>query len=218
MRRTRRRQKSYPRRMKLHWSPRSPYVRKVMMVAHETGLVDRLELVRSVVAMSKPNHDVLRDNPLGRIPTLVTDDGTILFDSIVICEYLDSLHAGPKLFPPSGPPRWKALRWHALGDGMLDTLIIFRNEREQPPAQRNEDWLANFALKITTSLDAIEREADEVEAAPYGIGHVGLACALGYLDFRFEELGWRNGRLRAAAWFGKVAQRPSVKLTTPAQE
>ena len=145
--------------MKLHWSPRSPYVRKVMMVAHETGLAGRLELVRSVVAMSKPNRDVLRDNPLGRIPTLVTDDGTILFDSIVICEYLDSLHAGPKLFPPSGPGRWQALRWHALGDGMLDTLIIFRNEREQPPAQQNPDWLANFALKITTSLDAIEREA-----------------------------------------------------------
>jgi glutathione S-transferase len=193
-------------------------VRKVMMVAHETGLADRLELVRSVVAMSKPNHDVLRDNPLGRIPTLVTDDGTILFDSIVICEYLDSLHGGPKLFPPPGPARWKALRWHALGDGMLDTLIIFRNEREQSPAQRNADWLANFALKITTSLDAIERETAEVEAAPFGIGHVGLACALGYLDFRFEDLGWRNGHPRAAAWFGKVALRPSVKLTTPAQE
>jgi len=204
--------------MKLHWSPRSPYVRKVMMVAHETGLAGRLELVRSVVAMSKPNHDVLRDNPLGRIPTLVTGDGSILFDSIVICEYLDSLHAGAKLFPPSGPARWQALRWHALADGMLDTLIIFRNEREQPPAQRNGDWLANFALKIATSLDAIEREAGEVEAAPFGIGHVGLACALGYLDFRFEDLGWRSGRPRAAAWFGKVAERPSVKLTAPAQE
>jgi len=204
--------------MKLHWSPRSPYVRKVMMVAHETGLADRLELVRSVVAMSKPNRDVLHDNPPGRIPTLVTDDGAILFDSVVICEYLDSLHAGPKLFPPSGRGRWQALRWHALGDGMLDTLIIFRNERDQPAAQQNPDWLANFALKITTSLDAIEREAGEIDATPFGIGHVGLACALGYLDFRFEDLGWRNGRPRAAAWFEKVAQRPSVKLSTPAQE
>ena len=154
--------------MKLHWSPRSPYVRKVMIVAHETGVADRLELVRSVVAMSKPNHDVLRDNPLGRIPTLVTGDGTILFDSAVICEYLDSLHTGPKLFPPAGAERWHALRWHALGDGMLDTLIVFRNEREQPPAQQNPDWLANFALKIARSLDAIERETAALDAAPFG--------------------------------------------------
>ena len=123
--------------MKLHWSPRSPYVRKVMIVAHETGLADRLELVRSVVAMSKPNPDVMRDNPLGKIPTLVTDDGTVLFDSIVICEYFDLAARRPKLFPPPGPARWQALRWHALGDGMLDTLILCRNEREQPPAQQN---------------------------------------------------------------------------------
>jgi len=201
--------------MRLHWSPRSPYVRKVMMFAHETGLADRLELVRSVVAMSKPNHDVLRDNPLGRIPTLVTDDGTVLFDSIVICEYLDSLHGGPKLFPPAGPAHWQALRWHALGDGMLDTLIIFRSEREQPPVQQNADWLANFALKIATSLDAIERDVGALEAPPFGIGHIAIACALGYLDFRFADLGWRNGRPRSAAWFERASQRASVELTAP---
>ena len=203
--------------MKLHWSPRSPYVRKAMIVAHETGVADRLELVRSVVAMSRPNHDVLRDNPLGRIPTLVTGDGTILFDSTVICEYFDSLHTGPKLFPPAGGERWQALRWHALGDGMLDTLIVFRNEREQPPAQQNQDWLANFALKIARSLDAIERETAALDAAPFGIGHVAIACALGYLDFRFADLGWRDGHPRGAAWFAKIVERPSVKLTTPAQ-
>jgi len=203
--------------MKLHWSPRSPYVRKSMIVAHEAGLAARLELIRSVVTMAQPNAEVLRDNPLGRIPTLVTDDGTVLFDSAVICEYFDSLHAGPKLFPPAGPARWRSLRWHALGDGMLDTLILFRNEREQPPAQQNAGWLANFALKIRTSLDAIEREADELGSAPFGIGHVGLACALGYLDFRFDDLGWRDGRPRAAAWFAQIAERPSVKATTPAQ-
>jgi glutathione S-transferase len=189
-----------------------------MIVAHETGLAGRIELVRSVVAMSQPNRDVLRDNPLGRIPTLVTGDGTALFDSIVICEYFDSLHAGPKLFPAAGPGRWHALRWHALGDGMLDTLIIFRNEREQPAAQQNAAWLANFALKVETSLAAIEREAGELEAAPFGIGHIGVACALGYLDFRFEDLGWRNGRPRAAAWFERVAQRPSFVATAPVLE
>lgn len=203
--------------MKLHWSPRSPYVRKVMVCAHETGLAGRIELVRSIVAMSKPNPDVLRDNPLGRIPTLVTGDGAALFDSAVICEYFDSLHAGPKLFPPAGPARWQALRWHALGDGMLDTLILFRNEREQPPAQQNADWLANFALKIRTALDAIDGEAGALEATPFGIGHVALACALGYLDFRFADLAWRSGHDRAAAWFDRMAARPSFGLTMPVE-
>jgi glutathione S-transferase len=98
---------------------------------------------------------------------------------------------------------------------MLDTLILFRNEREQPAAQQNPDWLANFALKIRTALDAIERETAALDAAPYGIGHVALACALGYLDFRFADLDWRKGHDRAAAWFAKVAERQSVKLTAP---
>jgi glutathione S-transferase len=203
--------------VKLHWSPRSPYVRKVMIVAHETGLVDRLERVRSVVAMSKPNRDVMRDNPLGKIPTLITDEGRILFDSAVICEYLDSLHAGEKLFPAPGSRRWEALRWHALGDGMLDILILWRNERDQPPAQQNPDWLSTFALKIANSLDVVEREADELGRA-FGIGHVGIACALGYLDFRFQDLAWRDGHPRSAAWFGKISQRASIEATLPSAE
>jgi glutathione S-transferase len=103
--------------MKLHWSPRSPFVRKVMIFAHETGLLDRLECVRTVVAMPAANVDLLTENPLGKIPTLVLDDGTPLYDSGVICEYLDSLHAAAKLFPPQGSARWTALRWQALGDG-----------------------------------------------------------------------------------------------------
>jgi len=204
--------------MKLHWSPRSPYVRKVMIVAHETGLADRIERVRSVVAMSKPNREVMRDNPLGKIPTLVTDDGRSLFDSIVICEYLDSAHAGAKLFPASGAARWEALRWHALGDGMLDTLILWRNERDQPPAQQNPDWLSIFALKIANSLDVIERETKELERAPFGIGHVAIACALGYLDFRFTDLAWRDGHPRSAAWFEKLSQRASIRATHPSVE
>jgi glutathione S-transferase len=204
--------------MKLHWSPRSPYVRKVMVFAYETGLADRLERVRSVVMMSKPNRELMRTNPLGKIPTLVTDDGRILFDSIVICEYLDTLHAGPKLFPASGAERWPALRWHALADGMLDTLILWRNEREQPPAQQNPDWLSTFDLKIRNSLDVIERETPELERAPLNIGHVAIACALGYLDFRFPDLRWRDGHTRSAAWFAKFAERPSVKLTAPVDE
>jgi glutathione S-transferase len=204
--------------MKLHWSPRSPYVRKVVIVAHESGLADRLERVRSVVAMSKANRDVMRDNPLGKIPTLVTDDGRTLFDSAVICEYLDTLHAGAKLFPAAGAARWEALRWHALGDGMLDTLILWRNERDQPSAQQNQDWLSTFALKIANSLDVVERETAELEHAPFGIGHVGIVCALGYLDYRFQDLRWRDEHPRSAAWFQKLSQRASVKATLPSGE
>ena len=203
--------------MKLHWSPRSPFVRKVMVFAHEAGLAERLTLVRTVVAMSKPNLELLRDNPLGKIPTLVTDDVGVLYESVVICEYLDSLHGGAKLFPSSGPRRWHALRWHALGDGMLDTLILWYNERPKPPSQQTPEWLASFALKIRTSLDALEAEAGELARAPLGIGHIAIGCALGYLDFRFAELGWREARPRSAAWFGDFARRSSMQATLPVE-
>ena len=205
-------------RMKLHWSPRSPYVRKVMVFAHETGLADALDKVRSVVAMSKANPDVMRDNPLGKIPTLVLADGLILFDSSVICEYLDSLHHGAKLFPASGRDRWKALRWHALGDGMLDTLILWRNERDKPVARQTPEWLTVFDLKIRNSLEVIEREAAELAATPFGIGHIGVACALGYLDFRFPDLAWRTHRPAATQWFESMAARPSMIQTVASIE
>lgn len=205
-------------KMKLHWSPRSPYVRKVMIFAHETGLADAFDKVRSVVAMSKPNLDVMRDNPLGKIPTLVLDNGLALFGSVVICEYLDSLHQGGKLFPAPGPDRWRALRWHALGDGMLDTLILWRNERDKPVVQQTPEWLSAFDLKIRNSLDLIEKEVAELERAPFGIGHIGVACALGYLDFRFEDLGWRNNRPKATRWFEGIANRESMRLTLASTE
>jgi glutathione S-transferase len=206
-----------PKTMKLHWSPRSPYVRKVMVFAHETGLADRFDKVRSVVAMSKPNLDVMRDNPLGKIPTLVLDNGLALFGSVVICEYLDSLHRGAKLFPASGMDRWRALRWHALGDGMLDTLILWRNERDKPPARQTPEWLSNFELKMTNSLEVIEKEAGDLDRAPIGIGHVGVACALGYLDFRFPDVAWRTNRVQAARWFESFANRPSMRATLPTE-
>ena len=112
--------------MKLHWSPKSPYVRKVMVCALELGMLPRLELVRSVAAMLKPNPALMADNPLSKIPTLVREDGLTLFDSVVICEYLNDQAKGT-LYPPRGEARWQALRWHALGDGLLDALILLRN-------------------------------------------------------------------------------------------
>ena len=118
--------------MKLHWSPRSPFVRKVMIVAHELGLTDRFDRVRTVAATTRPHPELMHDNPLSKIPTLVLDDGTVLYDSRVICEYLDGLDGGHTMFPADGAARFVALRRQALGDGALDFLLLLRNERERP--------------------------------------------------------------------------------------
>lgn len=204
--------------MKLHYSPRSPYVRKVMACAIELGLADRLEKVRSPVAMSEPNLALMRDNPLGRLPTLVTDEGMVLFDSIVICEYLDGLAAekgNASLFPAAGPARIQALRWHALGDGMLDTGILWRNERDKPASRQTPEWLGNFELKMRNALDFLEKEAPLLEQEPVGIGHLALGCALGYLDFRFQDIRWRESRPAIAGWYARIAERASMKGTLP---
>lgn len=198
--------------MQLHWSPKSPYVRKVMICAHELQLVPQLTLVRSVAAMLKPNAALMRDNPLSKIPTLVLDDGQTLFDSVVICEYLDRL-AGGTLFPREGQARWAALRWHALGDGLLDALILWRNERER--AAPLPALLAAFELKTQASLQLLESEAEALGASAFGIGHLTLVCALGYLDYRFDSFAWRAQAPRLAAWFAQMQQRASVLATEP---
>lgn len=204
--------------MKLHWSPRSPFARKVMVFAHEAGLAGRIEQVKTHVAMTNPNRDLMRYNPQGKVPTLIADDGAVLFDSTVICEYLDSLHGGAKLFPQEPAQRWQALRWHALGDNMLDTLVLWRNERIRPKAQQSPETLAGFELKTRTSLDLLEQEAAALGEAPFGIGHVAIGVALGYIDFRFPEPGWRGGRPMIAAWYESFAQRPSARATVPVDE
>jgi glutathione S-transferase len=199
--------------MKLHWSSRSPFVRKVMVCAHECGLAGRIECVRTVVTMTQPNVDLLPVNPLGKIPTLILDDGSALYDSTVICEYLDSLHDGRRLFPESGATRWTALRRHALGNNLLDNLVLWRNETLRPQPQQSPETLAAFALKVRNAVAALEREADALAADPVGIGHIAIACALGYIDFRFGHLGWRAGHDRIAAWYQTFAQRPSMLNT-----
>jgi glutathione S-transferase len=202
--------------MKLHWSPRSPFVRKVMVCAHELGLANRMELTRSLVAITAPNRTLMLDNPLSKIPTLLTDDGMKLFDSLVICEYLDALGGSPRLFPPAGAERWQALRWHALGNCLLDMLILFRNERDRPEGTRSTAHLDAYAQKTASTLDAIERvEVAALAHAPFSIGPITIAVALGYLDFRFEDLAWRKGRANATAWYAPIAERASMRATVP---
>jgi len=197
--------------MKLHWSRRSPFVRKVMVFAHETGLVDRLTCVRTVVAMKAPNAALLPDNPLSKIPTLVLDDGSPLYDSGVICEYLDTLHDQAKLFPAKGAARWAALRRQALGDGFLDFLLLWRHERERSPT--SQTLLDAFALKYQATMKSLEREAMALGRTPFGIGHIAIGCGLSYLDFRFPDLDWRDGYPQIATWHASFAQRPSAKAT-----
>ncbi len=198
--------------MKLHWSSRSPYVRKVMICVHELGLADKIECISSVVSLSAPNAAVMRDNPLGRIPTLILDDGRVFHDSLLICEYLDSLHAG-NLFPGKGDTRWTALRRHALGNGLLDALLLWRSEIGKPAVRQTPEWLTTFALKTRNALAVMEADADALASTPFGIGHVGIGAALAYLDFRFGDFSWRNGHPRTGAWMQEFLQRDSVKKT-----
>jgi glutathione S-transferase len=201
--------------MKLYWSPRSPFVRKVMVFAHETGLAGRIETVKTLVSSTAANRDLMRVNPLGKIPTLVTDDGKVLFDSYVICDYLDSLHAGAKLIPPAPDRRWQALRWHALGDNLLDNLVPWRGELMRPKPQQSPETLAAYEAKARASLDFLEGEAAALGDTAVGIGNVAVGVALGYLDFRFPDLGWRDGHPKLADWHASFAQRPSFRNTMP---
>lgn len=200
--------------MKLFWSSRSPFVRKVMVVAHETGLATRIEKIPVVVSMtSEPTAQVMQYNPLNKIPTLLTDDGQVLFESVVICEYLDSLHEGPRLFPSDPNQRWKALRWQALGSGLLEAQLLWRSESRRPPEKQMPVVLSAFDRKVRASLDVLEKEAGELATTTYGIGHVAIACALAYLDFRFGEFDWREKRPAISALFSTLSKRPAMQAT-----
>ena len=203
--------------MALHWSPRSPYVRKVMISAHEMGLADRLKTLRTVVGGTAAHLELMRQNPLGKIPTLVLEDGTILFDSPVICEYLDTLHGGPKLYPAAGLERFTALRRHALGSGMIDLGLLLLGERSRPEGHRSQPHTDLWTLKLRTSVAALEQEADAIAATAFTIGHVAIGVALGYLDFRFDALQWRTGHPRLTEWYVTFLKRPSVQANVPTE-
>jgi len=201
--------------MKLRYSPASPYVRKVMILAYETGLEPRIERIATTAVPVKENAELSRENPLTKVPTLVTDDGQVLFDSPVICEYLDAQHGGTKLFPPAGAARWQALRLQALGDGILDAALLARYETAVRPQELQwRDWTDGQMRKIRQGLDSLEANIGDL-SGPLTIGTVAVACALGYLDFRFGGENWRASRPKLAAWYEDFAQRPSMKSTVP---
>ncbi|MDP2782709.1 glutathione S-transferase family protein [Devosia sp.] len=204
--------------MELLWSPRSPFVRKVTILLHETGLVDRVRNVRAVASMSKVNPEIVRHNPLGKIPVLLTDDLGPIFDSTVICEYLDRLHDGPRLHPSDARDRITALRRQALGDGVLDVLLLMRNEVARPDGAPSPTYLAGFEQKVAASLAVLEAEAPALGDSAFSIGHIAIGCALSYLDFRFSDRDWRGGHPALASWHAQFEFRPSVIATTPGDE
>jgi glutathione S-transferase len=196
--------------MKLLYSPFSPFARKVRIVAHEAGLQDRIEVVPTSTEDSAGG--LAARNPLNKIPVLETEFGP-LYDSPVICEYLDTLHDGAKLVPAAGADRWRALRWEALADGLMDAALLIRYEITLRPAEKqHEPWIERQKAKIRASLDRMEADAAELDG-PLTIGTIGAASALGYLDLRFADWGWRETHPRLAAWHAAFAERPSYIAT-----
>ena len=196
--------------MKLHWSPRSPYVRKVMIFAHEIGVASEFDCVRTVVSMFAPAEELFADNPLNKLPTLVLDDGTALFDSRVICEYLDTKHNGPKLYPADGTERLLALRNQALGDGLLDVSMMRLTERLKPEERRTEKIIKSNERKSAAAVDRIDADIALLTDRRFDVGHIAIGTALGYLDFRFGDDNWRDGHPQLADWYAEFNARASV--------
>ncbi len=200
--------------MKLRYSPTSPFVRKVLVLAHEVGVAERLEIVPTD-AWSETT-DLVAQNPLSKVPTLVLDDGAVLFDSPVICEYLDGLHAGARRLPRSGVEHWTVLRLQALADGMMESAVAVFVERVRRPEEKR--WEAGVAREQATlgrALEHLERSVAELVSEPPHLGAIAAACALGYLDLRGAVADWRAGHPALAAWYEAFASRPSMRATAP---
>ncbi len=195
--------------MKLFYSKTSPYVRKVLACAIACDVDSQIELVTTNPWESPA--DLVTENPLSKVPCLVTEDGLALFDSPVICEYIDFVGRGT-LFPPPGAARWRALKEQAIADGILDASVSLRQDGQRPPEAARTTAMDRQRQAVTRGLDALAAEPppDHVD-----IGTISVGCALGYLDFRFAEDGWRQGRPALAAWYEAMARRPEMARTGP---
>ncbi|MBK1719797.1 glutathione S-transferase N-terminal domain-containing protein [Thiocystis violacea] len=199
--------------MLLRHSHTSPYVRKVTVLLHETGLFDQVT-IETIDGWSEP--EILTgENPLSMVPTLVLDDGQTLFDSPVICEYLDRCHIGRRMIPATGERHWRVMREQALADGVLDSaILIFMELYKRPEALRWDWWLDLKRRAIRRSLDSLERDADALRER-VDLGTIAIAVALSYLDLRGAVGEWRDGRPALAGWHEGFNRRPSMIATTP---
>ena len=194
--------------MKLRFAPTSPYVRKCLVVAHEVGLAGEVAL--EPTNPWEADTTIAADNPLGKVPALITDDGLSLFDSRVICEYLDSHSQSPHLFP-SGVDRWRVLRLAAIGEGILDAADTRIMENRRKPAKIDYAWDARKKTAIIRALNELERLASGFSGIDIGL--ITIGCALGELDFRFPEEDWPAVRPKLSGWYADFAQRPSMSET-----
>jgi len=197
--------------MKLFHAPTSPYARKVRMVIIEKGLQDRVEAIEAIPYDNPPA--LVASNPLGKVPALLTDDGKAVFDSPVICHYLDSA-APPASLLPDGAARWDYLVREALCDGIIDAGLAMVMEGRRPEQYRSPDLPKRWRAAILRSVAAVEADIAGYEGA-LSLAQIGLGAALGYLDFRLPELGWREGHPRAAAWYESFSQPAAMQATRP---
>ena len=198
----------------LRHSPTSPYVRKVVVAAAERGLGDRLAF--QATNPWDPADDLPGDNPLGKVPALKLEDGTVLFDSPVIVRYLDTLHDRAPLFPQDAGRRWWVERTHALADGILDAAVTRLIENVRRPSELYwADWDARQKAKIDRALDDLALDVDRLAVDPPDVAAIAAACALGYLDFRFQAEDWRASRPDLAEWYAAFADRTSMQETVP---
>ena len=200
--------------MQLCYASASPFARKALVVLHETGQIDDVELVASTVSpISKASQMLAAHNPLGKIPALVRNDGPAIYDSRVICRYLDD-RAGAKLYPQGNI--WETLTLEATADGIMDAAVLMVYEaRCRPENMQSADWVNGQWDKISRALDAICNRWMSHLVGPTDIGHIAIGCALGYLDFRHDDRAWRKGRDSLDDWFAVFASRPSMLDTKP---
>ena len=198
--------------MKGFSSPNSPFSRKVRVVAIETGQADSIEW--TVVQLGGPIPALEAANPMGQVPVVVTEDGEALYDSAVICEYLDARHDGPKLFPANGDARWEVLRLQALGDGLGAASAALAGERRRPEERRFQPFSDNQSGKISRALARLEHDLAALEGPPT-IAPIAASCAIGYMELRDCAPGWRNRHPALAAWYDGFAARPSMRGTAP---
>jgi glutathione S-transferase len=203
-------------RMKLTFSPASPFARKVRIAAIELGLIDRIEFTPATVVPGQANDEyMLRINPLKKLPALILDNGEVIVDSYVIVEYLDELAGGGKLIPASGPNRWKVKSDHSLLQGMLDSMLLCRYEKMvRPQGLQWQAWSDDHWNRAWSGMARFDKQAD-VLSRPLDIAQIALTCVLGYADFRFADCGWRKAYPNLDAFHERMLSRPSVKVSVP---
>ncbi len=200
--------------MRLWHNPASPFARKVRVVARELHLTQALEEISVLVSPVNPNQTLAKVNPLVKIPTLQTDDGVVLYDSSVICEYLEHTYGQHHLIP-NGAQRWQTLRLQSLCDGVLDAAVLCRYELAvRPEAYRWDAWVEGQFFKINNGLTVLNQSVSDFGES-FQLGHISVACVLGYLDFRFADHAWREKQPALAKWYETIKGRDSLTSTLP---